>query len=317
MGIFKAKISLLALTNHGYCQQSNLPDPINIFTMTMRQFSTQTKIILPVITLLLLAAFAGAAPTSGISRLGYAIQMGAFADVKNAERFTATLQKKGIEAFYFRKDNGIYAVRFGDFPSKAKARETAGRLVSDRLIDSYYIAPPSEVVFAGKKEQGWQKTPAEEVRKLRDTMQVEQPKTIATPEKPKQKPPRGERDMGAIAARTAERFVGIPYRWGGDTVVDGMDCSGFVRAVYNLCGVSIPRTSRDQYKAGDAVVKPDLQDGDLVFFGAAPDKINHVGIYVGNGKFVHAPRRGEEIRVTAIEDSYFEKRFIGARRYFQ
>jgi cell wall-associated NlpC family hydrolase len=95
-----------------------------------------------------------------------------------------------------------------------------------------------------------------------------------------------------------------------------MDCSGFVRAVYNLCGLSIPRSSRDQYTAGDRVSKDDLKDGDLVFFGASVNAINHVGIYVGNGKFVHAPRRGEEIRVSAVNESYFEKRFVGARRYF-
>jgi cell wall-associated NlpC family hydrolase len=123
--------------------------------------------------------------------------------------------------------------------------------------------------------------------------------------------------MGAIAARTAERFVGIPYRWGGDNVVEGMDCSGFVRAVYNLCGVSIPRTSREQYTAGDHVSRDDLRDGDLVFFGSSEDKINHVGIFVGNGKFVHAPRRGEEIKISSVNDDYFEKRFVGARRYFQ
>ena len=122
--------------------------------------------------------------------------------------------------------------------------------------------------------------------------------------------------MGAIAARTAERFVGIPYRWGGNNVVDGMDCSGFVRAVYNLCGLSIPRTSREQYLAGDSVSKASLKDGDLVFFGTSADKINHVGIYVGDGKFVHAPRQGEEIRVASVDESYFEKRYVGAKRYF-
>ena len=90
----------------------------------------------------------------------------------------------------------------------------------------------------------------------------------------------------------------------------------FVRAVYNLCGLSIPRTSRDQFKAGESVAKGDLQDGDLVFFGASEEQINHVGIYVGNGRFVHAPRRGEEIRVTSVDESYFERRFVGARRYF-
>ena len=91
---------------------------------------------------------------------------------------------------------------------------------------------------------------------------------------------------------------------------------GFVRAVYNLCGLSIPRTSRDQYKAGNTVAKADLQDGDLVFFGASAANITHVGIYVGGGNFVHAPRRGEDIRVTSVSENYFEKRFVGARRYF-
>jgi cell wall-associated NlpC family hydrolase len=257
---------------------------------------------------------AHAAKSAGISRLGHAIQMGAFADVKNAERFAAKLQTKGIEAFYFRKDNGVYAVRFGDFPSKEKARVVAKQLVADRMIDSYYIAPPNEVVFSKSKGPGWQKARPDEIRKPNEPIQPVVPHE--PPEKPAVKPSKETNDMGAIAARTAERFVGIPYKWGGDNVVDGMDCSGFVRAVYNLCGLSIPRTSRDQFKAGDLVTKDDLKDGDLVFFGAAADKINHVGIYVGGGKFVHAPRRGEEIRVAAVNESYFEKRFVGARRYF-
>ncbi len=255
-----------------------------------------------------------AAKSTGISRLGYAIQMGAFADVKNAERFTTKLQEKGIEAFYFRKDNGVYAVRFGDFPSKEKALTVARRLVAERMIDGYYIAPPNEVVFSQTKGSWWQKPPPDEIRKQSGSMQPVVP--TVTSEKPPLKPVKDTREMGSIAARTAERFVGIPYRWGGENVVDGMDCSGFVRAVYNLCGLSIPRTSRDQFTAGDLVIKEDLKDGDLVFFGASADTISHVGIYVGNGKFVHAPRRGEEIRVSEVNESYFEKRFVGARRYF-
>lgn len=261
---------------------------------------------------------ATAAALTGVRSLGYAIQMGAFADVKNAERFTATLQTKGIEAFYFRKDNGIYAVRFGDFTTKVKARSAADRLVADKLIDGYYIAPPHQAVFSATKGPGWQKQPTAEIHATREKKRD----NSAAPQsvdgsKPNNRSTRSERDMGFIAARTAERFVGIPYRWGGDNVVEGMDCSGFVRAVYNLCGVSIPRTSREQFKAGDSVSRGTLLDGDLVFFGSAEDKINHVGIYVGKGKFVHAPRRGEEIRITSIDDSYFDRRFVGARRYFQ
>ena len=95
-----------------------------------------------------------------------------------------------------------------------------------------------------------------------------------------------------------------------------MDCSGFVRAVYNLCGVNIPRNSREQFRVGENVGRVDLKDGDLVFFGSSEDAINHVGIYVGNGRFVHAPRRGDEIKVTSLDDPYFAKKYVGARRYF-
>ena len=317
-----AKSSLLPRSNYGYYLGSSLINPRKS-TFDMRTNIKSGIQFFCVIIVLLTAGLAFAAPASGIRRLGYAIQMGAFAEVKNAERFTTKLQSKGIEAFYFRKDNGIYAVRFGDFPSKEKARSVANKLVQDRMIDSYYIASPNEVVFAKPKGPGWQKPQPEEIVATHEATRPDSGKegtsrqTARIPDKPQPKSSRDDKDMGAIAARTAERFVGIPYRWGGDNVVDGMDCSGFVRAVYNLCGTSIPRTSREQYKAGDPVTKSDLQDGDLVFFGAAEDKINHVGIYVGNGKFVHAPRRGEDIRVTSIDENYFEKRFIGARRYFQ
>jgi cell wall-associated NlpC family hydrolase len=274
-----------------------------------------------ILTITLLTALqalpASAAKTAALTRLGFAIQMGAFADVKNAERFTNRLQSKGLDAFYFRKDNGVYAVRFGDFPSKEKARAVAGKLVADRLIDSYYIAPPNEIVFSKPQGPSWQKAPPDEIKAPPEVKRPIKTKPTEPVEKPQQRAPaRESRDMGSIAARTAERFVGIPYRWGGENVVDGMDCSGFVRAVYNLCGLSIPRTSREQYKAGDPVIKEELRDGDLVFFGSSEDTINHVGIYVGNSRFVHAPKRGEEIRATAIDESYFEKRFIGGRRYF-
>jgi cell wall-associated NlpC family hydrolase len=248
--------------------------------------------------LLLWSDCATAAPAVGLSRIGYSIQVGAFAEVRNAERLTATLQAKGVEAFYFKKENGVYAVRFGDFPRKDAARRIAEKLVGEKIIDKYYIAPPLCATLPGKTE-----------------------KPAGRPEKKPKKggeciTPAGDREMGLIAAKTAERFVGIPYRWGGNTVVDGMDCSGFVRAVYNLCGVNIPRTSGEQFQTGQGIDKGDLREGDLVFFGDSASRINHVGIYVGDGRFVHAPRRGDDIKVSRVDEAFYEKRFVGARRYF-
>jgi gamma-D-glutamyl-L-lysine dipeptidyl-peptidase len=227
----------------------------------------------------------------GVSRAGYSIQVGAFAEVKNAERLTSKLQGKGIDAFYFRKENGYYAVRFGDYTSLEAARRGAWKLVAEKIIGDYFIATPQDIYLGGRKAP-WLNGKG-------------------SPAKPE-----SGRDMGGIAARTAERFVGIPYQWGGDNVVDGMDCSGFVRAVYNLCGINIPRTSREQFSTGEDVGREYLKDGDLVFFGGSEDSINHVGIYVGNNRFVHAPRRGDEIKISSLEEAYFTKKFVGAKRYF-
>ncbi|MBJ6726941.1 NlpC/P60 family protein [Geomesophilobacter sediminis] len=261
-----------------------------------------------------------AAQKAGIRNLGFAIQVGAFSDVRNAERLTAKLQKKGIEAFYFKKENGIYAVRFGDFERKEEASRAARKLVSERVIGPYFIAAPRPE--GRRMEPVLEKAPAPSLRKAPPERQAKvEPRKEQEPREQEHRRREVEarkdrNDMGFIAARTAERFVGIPYRWGGDTVVDGMDCSGFVRAVYNLCGVNIPRTSREQFRVGDAVGKDELKDGDLVFFGASEDQITHVGIFVGGGRFVHAPKRGDDIKVSTIDEGYFQKRFVGAKRYF-
>lgn len=124
-------------------------------------------------------------------------------------------------------------------------------------------------------------------------------------------------NMGKIAARTAERFVGIPYKDGGNNVEEGFDCSGFVRAVYNLCGIDIPRTMVEQFKIGNNVTKGSLHEGDLVFIGESEVQIDLVGIYLGNGRIVHAGiRQGDAVKVEALDEPYLTNHFVGARRYF-
>ncbi len=112
--------------------------------------------------------------------------------------------------------------------------------------------------------------------------------------------------------------IGKPYRWGGSSPRTGFDCSGLVYYAYkDLVKIRIPRTANEMYHLRDAapVQRAELQSGDLVFFrtrgrGAA----DHVGVYVGNGKFIQSPRTGRDIQITSLSESYWQQRYVGARR---
>lgn len=107
----------------------------------------------------------------------------------------------------------------------------------------------------------------------------------------------------------AKKFIGVPYRWGG-TTPSGFDCSGFTSYVYkNGAGVSLPRTSRSQIGAGQRVSRADLAPGDLVFYGSP---ISHVGIYIGGGQVIHAPRPGRTVSITGLDN--MGKAYVGAAR---
>lgn len=113
----------------------------------------------------------------------------------------------------------------------------------------------------------------------------------------------------------AMSLADTPYRYGGNSTNSGFDCSGFVGHVYRqTLGVSLPRTSRDISRVGKPIGKRDLEPGDLVFFNTQHASFSHVGIYVGDGKFVHSPRTGKSVRTEQMQMSYWETRFDGARR---
>jgi cell wall-associated NlpC family hydrolase len=110
-------------------------------------------------------------------------------------------------------------------------------------------------------------------------------------------------------------FVGIVYRRGGTTPDSGFDCSGFVQAVFReALGELLPRTAKEQSQVGQVVDKNELKPGDLVFFNTMRRAFSHVGIYLGDNRFMHAPRSGSEIRVESMNQSYWVKRYNGARR---
>lgn len=113
---------------------------------------------------------------------------------------------------------------------------------------------------------------------------------------------------------TAMSRMGTRYRWGGTTPA-GFDCSGFVGYVYSRNGKRLPRTASEQSKQGQSVGKGNLKKGDLVFFRTTrSSRVSHVGIYVGEGKFVHASSGGGRVKVSSLSDSYYSKRFAGAKR---
>jgi cell wall-associated NlpC family hydrolase len=110
-------------------------------------------------------------------------------------------------------------------------------------------------------------------------------------------------------------LIGVDYHFGGETPASGVDCSGLVRYVFSqTTGISLPRTSAQMGKVGARVARVDLVPGDLVFFNTRHFVNSHVGIYLGDNRFVHAPSRGSEVRIASLADAYWRKRFDGARR---
>ena len=125
------------------------------------------------------------------------------------------------------------------------------------------------------------------------------------------------RDTASEMVMQAMNFLGVPYRRGGNTAEQGFDCSGFTRHVFeNSIGLVLPRRSDQQAASGSlfSVAREELKPGDLVFFNTLRRAFSHVGIYVGDGKFIHAPRTGGEVRVEDMRKAYWAKRFNGARR---
>src|SRR3984957_8792522 len=113
----------------------------------------------------------------------------------------------------------------------------------------------------------------------------------------------------------ALNMIGVRYRWGGNTPDSGLDCSGFVRYVFqDTLGMALPRRAEEMSRVGEKVSMSNLKPGDLVFFNTMRRTFSHVGIYIGDNKFVHSPSTGSTIRVDDMEDGYWEKRFQGARR---
>jgi peptidoglycan DL-endopeptidase LytE len=112
-----------------------------------------------------------------------------------------------------------------------------------------------------------------------------------------------------LFVRVAKTFLGAPYRLGGSTL-RGIDCSAFVKKIYEIFNTHLPRTTREQFQVGKRVEKDELKEGDLVFFKTRRSNNGHVGIYIGNNEFVHASRLNKEVKVDNLDTPYFSQHFL-------
>jgi len=258
-----------------------------IFKMRMRDNFLKMA-ILTVVPMLLIAcsgkvsrmdSAAPPASSRSLELMGFTIQAGAFAKAENAARLTETLRERGLDATYFVASDKLFKVRFGNFSTKEIARQKAQGLKDAGVIDDFYIVRPEDYNAAKQGQYG--------TDFLRDAL-----------------------------VKTARDFIDVPYLWGGTSSEKGFDCSGLTMTVYQLNGLNLPRHSLKQFEVGRSVGKDNLQKGDLVFFAVkGKGKVSHVGVYIGDGRFIHAPSSGKKIRIDSLSGHYFAKRFAGGKTY--
>lgn len=257
----------------------------------------------------------------------WSIQVGVYKDYNMAEKFQQIIDPLGYETYYIEDEPGVYKVRFGEFSTKENAEKEAKKLVKKGvlkdflIVESLWILVEPEIEYApGDPAAKWEDNNDSGVEKF-TVEKIPDPLTPpVSAEKPKPKTQEKQNVSKAQYLRekivsTAKKYIGIPYKWGGTSPQTGFDCSGFTSTTYKNNGFTIPRRSAHQYKIGKNIKRDELKKGDLVFFATGRGwNITHVGIYVGDSKFIHAPRSGRTISIESLENSYYKKRYYGARR---
>jgi len=260
----------------------------------------------------------------------YAIQAGAYKSMDNALILKKKIDDYGFEPFYIKK-NGYILVRFGEFSTKKEAENEALKARAAGIINEYKIVDSPWVLVHPKIEYGpdhggylsdglSDSGPFKNEKVTVEKLPMKKPENkITKTDKPEPKKDTAAPKVNTVRAKlvkTAHNYIGIPYKWGGTSPKTGFDCSGLTSTTYKKNGISIARTSSRQYRQGKAVTKNQLRKGDLVFFATGRAwRVSHVGMYIGDGKFIHAPSSGKKVRIERLNNSWYRKRFVGAKRF--
>ena len=135
----------------------------------------------------------------------------------------------------------------------------------------------------------------------------------SSPQAPERTTVRASNEVAAKAVDYAREMLGRPYKFAGDTP-EGFDCSGLVKYSYGRAGISMPRDTQSQHRVSVLVSTHGLREGDLLFFDQEGKKKSHVGMYLGKGRFIHAPSSGGKVRIDSINAEFWKKHFVEARR---
>ncbi|MCL5808126.1 MAG: NlpC/P60 family protein [Deltaproteobacteria bacterium] len=175
------------------------------------------------------------------------------------------------------------------------------RRAEARVGNTKSEAPPESGKELNDADQGREETWAETGKPREDNADHSDSGKWCNPEEPK------------LLVKAALGFLGTPYRWGGFSI-KGIDCSGLVKKIYQFFDIDLPRTAFEQSRVGMRVARSELVEGDLLFFNTRKPPIGHVGIYIGNNQFIHAPSRNKRVRVDSLSKPYYDKRFVRAVR---
>ncbi len=209
-------------------------------------------------------------------------------------------------------DTSPAAARAAKAPKPAKNHQNSPDTQDEDGI-ARLAAARSLMDVSGSAEKTMPRPTAETTTKTATT--VAEKKPGKTPEKSAAATSVPQHEQSLQMLLNAVRLIGTPYRWGGQSETKGFDCSGFVRAVVaQATGVTLPRTAREQAQVTQRIKTSELRAGDLVFFNTNGHANSHVGIYVGEGRFAHAPRKGAYVRLEKMTTSYWAKRLNSARR---